>query len=236
MDLHQSDFYFSSGFKLIPQPRRASMPNVPTLIFRVPLLALSLLLSCGNPGRVHPSSDPSIGSEIRTRYHPSCNSYYSGSIGSHAFTMSLSKYDTLLGGTYAYSGRKHYLTLKGMIGPTDHFRMYEYDNPSLIGIRERATGIFEGAMSGDSLTGTWHGKGPAKPFLFHAKRFAPDKRSMLVAAIGEYRLIEAGGSVGANGMFGYSRENGKWTGGESSLSEGQREGESSSFTKGVPLR
>jgi hypothetical protein len=207
------------------------MTRVQTMFRSLPVLALTLFLSNANAGPVHPADGRPEASGVKTRFHPRCHSYYSGSIASYAFTMVLNKYDTVLEGTYAYAGRNTFLTLKGSVGPNGRFRIYEYDIPSNAGIPKLATGTFEGVADGDSLTGTWRGKRAAKPLPFHAARFVPDKQSALTAAIGEHRLTRAGGSMGANGMFGYEREKGKWTGVSSSISGGQREGESTSFKK-----
>ncbi|WP_426167873.1 hypothetical protein [Pseudoduganella sp. R-34] len=150
---------------------------------------------------------------------------FDGTIGDKLkFSMDLKNVDGVISGTYRYAGKKSELFLKGKAAPDGTLVMDEQ-----LAFNPTVTGRLRAVLRDGSLQGSWQSPDGGKnlPLVAHqtSEIIIPPKKALLAGAVGKYRLSAIQGFGGANTMWDLSRDSkGRWSGSESSISGGTRQG------------
>lgn len=125
-------------------------------------------------------------------------------------------------GSYVYNGKRQAIPLFGKCSAA---LLNLSEEPQVSG---RSMGTARNRIKADAVgggfTGVWQSADGKKSFSFEAHQVRPDRRAMLVSAIGTYHLAGIGGFFGANTMSDIWRQGKGWKANISGISGGMREG------------
>lgn len=156
---------------------------------------------------------------------------YEGTIsGKYEITMTLTRNDNILSGTYAYKSKGIPIKISGNIDDNGNLSIIEFNE------KGSKTGVFNGQLNGTNIVGYWEkSNGQNKmPFSIsesenteHAIKInqskSDNKREILSKTVGEHKLYSVSYLSGANTLGDFWIDNGKWRAKESRNHGGQRE-------------
>lgn len=146
---------------------------------------------------------------------------FEGSINEqYKITLQFNKFNSILGGSYNYQGKSGSLQLRGSMQDTGELILNEFN-----ALGEQ-TGVFEGKLVGETISGKWYNAKRTKSMPFTLKRSniasLQTKSDVLSDALGLYTLSSIAGDMGANTMFDTYQDKGKWVSSSSGIISSSR--------------